>query len=176
MAIVESVESDRSQSGRSSVAGPRAFRTAAVGGERVQFLRRALRRALCSHRGGTEQHGSVCPPRAIRRALVQRHATLKCRGFVHSVPGLPATAARLGNSDILLVVRISKFLAVFLAAVSLLVFGTLDAAPQPPPQATAAPAQETPAPPAVAPPQAPNPPPVLPPSGPIIVLDPAHGG
>jgi N-acetylmuramoyl-L-alanine amidase len=82
----------------------------------------------------------------------------------------------LGNSDILLVVRISKFLAVFLAAVSLLVFGTLDAAPQPPPQATAAPAQETPAPPAVAPPQAPNPPPVLPPSGPIIVLDPAHGG
>ncbi|MGB9068507.1 MAG: N-acetylmuramoyl-L-alanine amidase, partial [Candidatus Acidiferrales bacterium] len=82
----------------------------------------------------------------------------------------------MGNSDILLVVRISKFLAVILAAVSLLAFGALDAASQPPRQAPASPAQETPAPPAVAPPQAPNPPPVLPPSGPIIVLDPAHGG
>ena len=101
---------------------------------------------------------------------------MKCRAFVHSARWLLASAAHWSNSDILFVVWISKFLAVFFAAASLLTLGALDAVPQQPLQAPASPAQETPAPPAVAPPQAPNPPPVLPPAGPIIVLDPAHGG
>lgn len=101
---------------------------------------------------------------------------MKCRAFVHSARCLLASAARWSNSDILFVVWISKFLAVFFAAASLLAFGALDAVREQPLQAPASPAQETPAPPAVAPPQAPNPPPVLPSAGPIIVLDPAHGG
>jgi N-acetylmuramoyl-L-alanine amidase len=70
-------------------------------------------------------------------------------------------------------VRISKFLAVFLAAALLLAFGASNAAPW---QTAASPVQETPPSPVVAAPQAANPPSVVTPAGPMIVLDPAHGG
>jgi N-acetylmuramoyl-L-alanine amidase len=90
----------------------------------------------------------------------------------------PGAAGR-NNSDILSVVRISKFLAVPFVAASFLATSGLKAAPPQQPQAPPSSVEETPAPlpvPAVPPSPVPNPVPLVPPMGPMIVLDPAHGG
>jgi N-acetylmuramoyl-L-alanine amidase len=102
---------------------------------------------------------------------------LKFQPFADARRPLPAAAARRSNSDILFDVRISKIVALLTAATLLLAWGAVGAMARQQPQAGPPSAQETPAaPPAQTPPASPNPAPPVAPVGPMIVLDPAHGG